>query len=422
MMFYDADYLHAELSVLSVHLRMVQKMRLLHPNEVYQLQQIIEHVSQHINTENMHHYSASHDGVFALLHDDILSEKRAEDLQLLPLLWTGTSRTEIAVTTKYVWLRLKATHCATLVFDLIHALEVVAEKSNTVITVFKDPLSSQESAACEPVLLAHYLLSFVWSLLRDSEHLQSWMKRYDASPYGCGEGAGTSFEENDIQSAAHSLGFSRVMMNSINALQATDAEHELLFIMTELCSHVTEMISQLSSLILNNCNQQAWDQHDSGQTLLDIVHVSQYMDHVFPYYTSCLTACFIDKEKLYYDATHTMTIDHDALDWCVRHGIKQDNAQQLIQKCVFRANEKAILLKDLIPEEWEHIIGFEYIRTNPQRSTKDVHSIRLIVDSHGSIESRRHIGGTALKRVNEQLHNAQSKTLQLQTFFKHLAY
>ena len=72
-----------------------------------------------------------------------------------------------------------------------------------------------------PVLVAHYLLSHAAALRRDHDRLAAAAAEADALPLGSGAIAGTGYAV-DVHALAARLGFSRVVLNSIDASSDRD--------------------------------------------------------------------------------------------------------------------------------------------------------------------------------------------------------
>ena len=75
--------------------------------------------------------------------------------------------------------------------------------------------------AAQPVLVAHFFLAHVAGLRRDYERLAAARAEADALTLGSGAVAGTSYDI-DVNALAQDLGFSRVVVNSIDASSDRD--------------------------------------------------------------------------------------------------------------------------------------------------------------------------------------------------------
>ena len=73
----------------------------------------------------------------------------------------------------------------------------------------------------QPVLLAHHLLAYFEMLQRDAERFSDCLDRVDVLPLGSGAVAGVAYDI-DREFVAEELGFSRVSMNSMDAVSDRD--------------------------------------------------------------------------------------------------------------------------------------------------------------------------------------------------------
>ncbi len=96
----------------------------------------------------------------------------------------------------------------------------------------------------QPVLLAHHLLAYLPMLDRDHERLGDCLRRLDTSPLGAAAFAGTSFPI-DREHAASLLGFSGVMLNSIDAVSARDHLVECIADCSILAMHLSRLAEEL---------------------------------------------------------------------------------------------------------------------------------------------------------------------------------
>src|ERR1700730_13875573 len=80
----------------------------------------------------------------------------------------------------------------------------------------------------QPVLFAHYLLSYVECLARDVERVSDCLQRTDVLPLGSGALAGSTIVL-DREAIARDLGFSRSRQNNLDAVSDRDFVCEFLF-------------------------------------------------------------------------------------------------------------------------------------------------------------------------------------------------
>ena len=96
----------------------------------------------------------------------------------------------------------------------------------------------------QPVLFAHYLLSFFWMLERDRARFADAKKRANVLPLGSGALAGNPFAI-DRAFLAHALGFERVSENSLDAVSDRDFIVEFLSAASLLQIHLSRLAEDL---------------------------------------------------------------------------------------------------------------------------------------------------------------------------------
>ena len=96
----------------------------------------------------------------------------------------------------------------------------------------------------QPVLFAHYLLSFFWMLERDRARFVDAKKRANVLPLGSGALAGNPFAI-DRAFLAHALGFERVSENSLDAVSDRDFIVEFLSAASLLQIHLSRLAEDL---------------------------------------------------------------------------------------------------------------------------------------------------------------------------------
>ena len=93
--------------------------------------------------------------------------------------------------------------------------------------------------------LAHYLLAYVDTLLRDLQRLDSCYSRVNLSPLGAGPIGGTSIPV-DRRRTASLLGFDGLVENSIDAVSSKDVEIEVLSALANLMSSLSRIAEDLT--------------------------------------------------------------------------------------------------------------------------------------------------------------------------------
>lgn len=92
----------------------------------------------------------------------------------------------------------------------------------------------------QPVTFGHHLLAYVEMFGRDRRRLRDAGRRVNESPLGAAALAGTSFPI-DRQFTARELGFSRVMVNSLDAVSSRDFACEFLSVAAISAMHISRI-------------------------------------------------------------------------------------------------------------------------------------------------------------------------------------
>ncbi|MEK7713973.1 MAG: argininosuccinate lyase, partial [candidate division NC10 bacterium] len=97
----------------------------------------------------------------------------------------------------------------------------------------------------QPIVLAHYLLAYVFMLQRDRERLTDCRARADVLPLGAGALAGTAFPI-DREALATDLGFAAVSPNSLDAVSDRDYIIEFLAAGAICGMHLSRLAADLT--------------------------------------------------------------------------------------------------------------------------------------------------------------------------------
>jgi argininosuccinate lyase len=131
-------------------------------------------------------------------------------------LHTGRSRNEQVSVDTRLYLRRRIPALQARIAELVAALVQLAEASGAALM----PAYTHLRRA-QPVLTAHFLLAHAAALRRDHARLAAAADEADALPLGSGAVAGTNYRV-DTERLARTLGFSRVVANSIDASSDRD--------------------------------------------------------------------------------------------------------------------------------------------------------------------------------------------------------
>ena len=150
-------------------------------------------------------------------------------------LHTGRSRNDQVATDFRIWIREALNDVSGSVRDAQAALVEFAEANREVVIPGYTHLQR-----AQPVLLAHWCLSYFEMLARDRERLAETRRRVNVLPLGSAALAGTSFNI-DREALAASLGFDSVTRNSLDAVSDRDFCVEFLSDCSLLMVHLSRL-------------------------------------------------------------------------------------------------------------------------------------------------------------------------------------
>jgi argininosuccinate lyase len=150
-------------------------------------------------------------------------------------LHTGRSRNEQVSLDLRLYLRRRIRRLQRALVDLIEAIAAQANQSSDAIM----PAFTHFRPA-QPVLVAHFFLAHAASLRRDFDRLEAARTEADWLPLGSGAIAGTAYAV-DVGALASELGFSRVVVNSIDASSDRDFAASFLFAAAMTMVHLSRL-------------------------------------------------------------------------------------------------------------------------------------------------------------------------------------
>jgi len=154
-------------------------------------------------------------------------------------LHTGRSRNEQVSLDLRLYLRRRIPALQQAVARVVAAFADQAEEGVTAVMP-----SYTHLRRAQPVLVAHYFLSHASALRRDYDRLQAAVDEADALTLGSGAIAGTSYAV-DTQSLARALGFSRVVLNSMDASSDRDFVASFLYAASLTMVHLSRIAEDL---------------------------------------------------------------------------------------------------------------------------------------------------------------------------------
>ena len=154
-------------------------------------------------------------------------------------LHTARSRNDQVVTDFRLWTRGALSEAARALTGLQHLLiGRASEHAETVMPGFTHLQTAQ------PVTLGHHLLAYVEMAERDKARLMGAAARLNESPLGAAALAGTGFPI-DRDMTAEALGFDRPMANSLDAVSARDFALEALVALSIAATHLSRLAEEI---------------------------------------------------------------------------------------------------------------------------------------------------------------------------------
>ena len=150
-------------------------------------------------------------------------------------LHTGRSRNEQVSLDLRLYVRRRIPSLQVRIRELIVTLADQAERAGSSLMP-----SYTHLRRAMPVLVAHYLLSHAAALRRDHDRLAAAAAEADALPLGSGAIAGTGYAI-DVHALAARLGFSRVVLNSIDASSDRDFAATFVFACSLAMVHLSRL-------------------------------------------------------------------------------------------------------------------------------------------------------------------------------------
>ncbi len=349
---------------------------------------------------------------------------------------TGRSRNDQVVTDFRLYLKRRVAELHSALRGLVVVLVEQAEATQEIILP-----SYTHTQQAQPVRLAHYLLSLFFAVQRHSGQLRQFVERIDEMPLGSGAVAGTAFSI-DRKKLAQTLGFSRVMPNSIDATGTRSFCGEIVFICSDIGTTLSrythdfilwstqefgfidpgEKFATGSSMMPNKKNPDAFELvRGKAGTLLGLLTSIMSVQKGIPatysrdlqedkklvfealqsakdclqVFAGALDTCRFRAERMH-AALDSALFATDVADYFVRKGMPFRKAHELVAHAVQHAERLACSLHELPLAYWQ--------------------SLSLLCDeelfdcfaARTSVERRNAIGGTSLRQVKAQIRIAKS--------------
>jgi argininosuccinate lyase len=350
-------------------------------------------------------------------------------------LHTGRSRNDQVATDFRLWVKDAVTQIDSGISLLQSALIEQAEQH--VETLMPGYTHMQPA---QPIVAAHWLMSFFWMLQRDRERLEDAKRRIDVSPLGAGALAGTPLNI-DRQTLAQNLHFASCSHNSLDSVSDRDFAAETLFALALFGTHLSRLAEDIiyysnpafGFITLN-------DRYSTGSSLMPQKRNADPMElarakagrlignltglmttlkglpsgynkdlqedkeavfdafdtiaSILPVVTAIIATLQLNPDKMLAALSDDM-LATDLADYLVRKGMPFRQAHHVVGAAVRVAGERGIGLSKL---------SLETLRGLSDLFTEDV---KAVFDFKASVAARRAIGGTAPEAVRQQIEMAK---------------
>ncbi len=351
-------------------------------------------------------------------------------------LHTGRSRNDQVATDIRLFLRASIDEITNLIKAMQLALLNLAEQHiHTIMPGFT------HLQVAQPVSFGHHLMAYFEMLKRDSERLSDCRKRVNQLPLGAAALAGTSYPINR-ERVAQLLSFDSVCQNSLDAVSDRDFAIEFCACAALIMTHLSRMSEEfilwmnpafgfiqladrfctgssimpqkknpdvpelvrgktgrvnghlIALLTLMKAQPLAYnkDNQEDKEPLFDTVDT---LTDTLRIYADMLTGVQVNQLVMRQSALHGYATATDLADYLAKKGIPFRDAHEIVAKTVQFAEQKDCDLSDLALDELQKF------------SSQIESDIFAVLTLEGSVQSRKHTGGTAPEQVQTAIQKAK---------------
>jgi argininosuccinate lyase len=436
---FDCRLLPYEIAVDRAWAKALQRCGILTESEVQQTIAALDRISERAENDPVWLASSSAEDVHHFVEKALVEE-------LGPLGWklhTGRSRNELVATDFRLFVVDAAGGMRTALLSLIRAFAVQA---NTQLNIPMAGTTHMQHA--QPILLSHFLMAHAQAFCRDLVRLRSASASADACPMGSGALAGCAFAI-DRNTLARDLGFSRITLNSLDAVSDRDFALDYLFALSGIATHLSRLAEDFvlfasqefsyvilpdeystgSSLMPQKKNPDSWEllrgktgritgaffalfttlkglpssyQRDLQEDKEALFSAHDQVMDMLAVATGALALTRFREARLRAAAGNPALLATDAADYLVRRGIPFRKAHDLVGQ-VLRESEKQ-------DKPWIQLSSHDLREISPDFGEDFLQS--LSVDS--AIASKSVPGGTAEESVRTAIAQLEQKLTQLE--------
>lgn len=435
---FDRRLLPYELAVDRAWAKALQGVGILTAEEVRQTLAALDHIGDRAQKDKAWLVSSDAEDVHHFVEKALVEELSALGWKL----HTGRSRNELVATDFRLFVKDAAAQIKTAIAELAAAFVALA-KANLHL-----PMAGMTHMQhAQPILLSHFLLAHAEAFLRDIPRLDSAAGSADACPMGSGALAGCSFPI-DREAIARVLGFSRITINSLDAVSDRDFALDYLFALTGISTHLSRLsedfvlfasqefgyvvlpdeFSTGSSLMPQKKNPDTWElirgktgritgaligllttlkglpsgyQRDLQEDKETLFAAHDQVAAMLAVATGALSATKFREDKLNCAASNTALLATEAADYLVRRGIPFRQAHDIVGKLLNEAERQN--------KKWTELPLSELKKLSP--AFEDDFSNGLNVES--ALAAKSVSGGTARESVRAACEELEKKLTKL---------
>ena len=435
---FDRRLLPYELAVDRAWAKALQGVGILTAEEVRQTLAALDHIGDRAQKDKAWLVSSDAEDVHHFVEKALVEELSALGWKL----HTGRSRNELVATDFRLFVKDAAAQIKTAIAELAAAFVALA-KANLHL-----PMAGMTHMQhAQPILLSHFLLAHAEAFLRDIPRLDSAAGSADACPMGSGALAGCSFPI-DREAIARVLGFSRITINSLDAVSDRDFALDYLFALTGISTHLSRLsedfvlfasqefgyvvlpdeFSTGSSLMPQKKNPDTWElirgktgritgaligllttlkglpsgyQRDLQEDKETLFAAHDQVAAMLAVATGALSATKFREDKLNCAASNTALLATEAADYLVRRGMPFRQAHDIVGKLLNEAERQN--------KKWTELPLSELKKLSP--AFEDDFSNGLNVES--ALAAKSVSGGTARESVRAACEELEKKLTKL---------
>lgn len=216
------------------HAKMLCKMNILDAKELEDIVKGLEQIRSEIESGTFEFLSSRED-----VHMNIEAALTERIGDAGKKLHTGRSRNDQVAVDVRMYIIDESEQIMFFLNRLIALLVETAEKN---IEVLMPGYTHMQVA--QPVRFSHHMLAYAWQLLRDRKRLENAVEACKSLPLGSGALAGVNYK-NDREFLCSELGFSEVILNSMDAVSDRDFVLDFLYFASVLGMHLSRFCEEL---------------------------------------------------------------------------------------------------------------------------------------------------------------------------------